>query len=114
MDLDRALSWSGPLPPEAGVFTGRAGAVDRGSVVEIQLRVSAGRVAEASYLAFGAPDLYACAAAACEAATGLALDEARSLTGLAVGERAGLEPQSLGLALIVEDALKAALARAIG
>ncbi|MBA1148061.1 iron-sulfur cluster assembly scaffold protein [Ectothiorhodospiraceae bacterium WFHF3C12] len=110
MTLESMLSRSGALEPEADKVTGRAGAVDRGTVVEVHLCIRGGVVEEARFLAFGAPEAFACAAAACEALTGGSLANVGALSGLAIAQRAGIDRQALAHALVVEDALQSALA----
>lgn len=110
-DLRASLVHAADPDGVAEAAVGRAGSVDRGSVVELYLWVRGERIDQARFLAFGAPEVFACAAAACEAATGMALEAAGGLTGRAVAQRAGVDAQALGEALVVEDALRAALER---
>lgn len=109
LDLEEAIGRSGSLSGVDHAVVGRAGGVGRGSVVEVYLSARQAVIERAEFLAFGAPEAFACAAAACEALQGMTLASARDLDGLELARRAGIGSQALGEALVVEDAVKAAL-----
>lgn len=109
VDMTVTFRYAGLPPEDEQTVVGRGGGVDRGSLVEVYLRARGAVIEQARFLAFGAPAVFTCAAAACEALTGMPAAEARTLTGQALAERAGVGAQALGDALVVEDAVKAAL-----
>jgi len=78
--------------------------------VEIWLQVPAHQVVAAAFLAFGEPAAAACAEWTCGWLEGRPMAEAEALTGLAMVEALGLPQSALGMALIVEDAVRAAVA----
>jgi nitrogen fixation NifU-like protein len=118
--LFAALDYAGELPgATAGtgrVIRGEAGREALGTRVRFVLWLVEGRVAAVRYRAYGCPHTLA----ACEWLAGKL--EGRSFAGggleaLGVGnplewsERLGLPPAKLGRLLVIEDALRAALAQ---
>ena len=114
--LFEALDHAGELPgATAGpgrAIRGEAGREALGARVRFALWLAEGRVAAVRYRAYGCPHTLA----ACE---WLARElEGRAVEALGVGnpldwsERLGLPPAKLGRLLVIEDALRAALAQA--
>jgi hypothetical protein len=94
----------------AGVLCGEAGREQRGTRVRFMLRVAGERLLEVRYRAYGCPYTLA----ACEwLATQLERGGRDSVGGPAEWARQlGIPPARLGRLLVVEDALRAALAAA--
>ncbi|WP_193222168.1 iron-sulfur cluster assembly scaffold protein [Alkalilimnicola sp. S0819] len=94
----------------AGACSGEAGRVAEGRRVVIGLTVDAERIVDAGFLAFGCPATLAAAAWLSQWLPGRGLDEVRGLRGLEIAEALALPAERLSAALVVEDALRAALA----
>ena len=94
----------------AGVLTGRAGERRHGREIELQLRLQGGLVAECRYRVYGCPATIALCSLASERMAGLTPVEARRLNTVALTEELGLAPEKRAVALLIEDALLAALA----
>lgn len=90
---------------------GRGGAVKTGALIELWLRVEDERILEACFQAFGCPATIAAGDWLCEWLTGRRVDQARELSGLSIAEALELPAVKRAVALVAEDALKAALAR---
>lgn len=100
---------AGRPPDPAGWRHGRGGSARQGALVEVWLRVEDDRVPEARFEAFGCPSTIAAAAWFCEWAPGRPQAELAALTGLDLARALGLAAAKRGVALVVEDAVKAAL-----
>lgn len=98
---------AGHLP---GAAIGRAGGVAGGALLELSLQVADGRVQAAGFEAFGCPATIACGSWLAEWLPGRALAEAARLEGLSIAAALELPAAKTGVALVAEDALKAALA----
>jgi len=96
--------------PATGYACGSAGGVRGGTLLVLWLRTEAGRIADARFEAFGGPAAIACGEWLCEWLPGKTPEQARELNGLVLAERLQLRPAERGVALLAEDALKAALA----
>ena len=94
------------------VVSGRAGSVETGAQVEIDLSLDGARIAEARFRAFGCPHLIASASWLTCRVKGQEIRELKELQPLEIAEVLGLPQNKLGLMLILEDALRAAIAAA--
>ena len=102
---------AGGFPPgTAGVLTGRAGERRRGREIELQLRLEAGRVAGCRYRVYGCPATIALCSLLSERVQGMTPAEARALRAVTLADELGLAPEKRSAALLLEDALRAALA----
>lgn len=93
------------------VMEGRAGSRRQGREIVLALRLEAGRVAECRYRAYGCPATIALCSILSERLAGQTPQECRQMGGLALAEELGLPPAKRAAALLLEDALQAALAR---
>ena len=93
---------------------GEAGSPDAGTWTCIEFRLAEdGEIAEARFQCFGCPSAVAAASWLCERIEGSRPDEALAIRGLDVADALNLAPEKLGVALVAEDALKAALAMSL-
>src|SRR5579871_4762207 len=90
---------------------GRAGDRRHGRDIHLALRVEGDRVVECRYQVYGCPATVALCSVLSERLPGHTLPEAREVRGLALAEELGLPPVKRAAALLLEDALAAALAR---
>ena len=95
----------------AGVIEGRAGSRRQGREIALALRLEGERVQECRYRVYGCPASVALCSMASERLKGLALPELRGFRALALADELGLPPTKRSAALLLEDALEAALAR---
>ena len=94
------------------VFAGRAGSRRQGREIALALRLAEdGRVLECRYRVYGCPVTVALCSILSERLRGLAPPALSAIGGLALAEELGLPPAKRAAALLLEDALKAALAR---
>ena len=93
------------------VIEGRAGNRRQGREIALALRFDAGRVLECRYRVYGCPATIALCSVLSERLKGQSLAEARAFAALALAEELGLPATKRAAALLLEDALKAALAR---
>lgn len=100
----------GGRPEQRGFRAGRAGAIKQGALVELWLRVQDERVEDARFEAFGCPSTIAAASWLCQWLPGRTLEQALALDGLTIARALEMDAAKRGVALVVEDALKAALA----
>ncbi|RFA30543.1 hypothetical protein CAI21_05720 [Alkalilimnicola ehrlichii] len=91
------------------VVSGRAGRLATGAVLELRLQIQGSTIEAASFEAFGCPATVACGSWLAAWLPGRELAEAAALTGLEVARQLALPPLKTGVALVAEDALKAAL-----
>lgn len=97
--------------PYAGRFQhGAGGTIKSGNLLEIWLAIRDQEIAEARFEAFGCPSTVACGEWLCTWLPGRTVGAAERLTGLELAEALELEPVKRSVALVAEDALKAALA----
>ncbi len=101
---------SGRLGPPAA--SGSAGSAAGGCLIGLTLRLRHGRVQEAAFEAFGCPATIACGSWLADWLPGRTLAQAAALTGLDIAAALALDAGKTGVALVAEDALKAALAGA--
>ena len=102
---------AGGFPPgSSGVLTGRAGERRHGRTIELSLRLEGGKVAECRYRVYGCPATIALCSFASERLRGLTPAEARDLSAVALADELRLAPEKRAAALLLEDALRAALA----
>jgi NifU-like protein involved in Fe-S cluster formation len=94
-------------------FRGAAGDRAQGTWVQFDVQCDAGTVSDARFLVFGCPHTIAAAAWLAETVVGTALRCGMPESVQAVRERFNVPVEKLGRLLIVEDALKRALAAAI-
>lgn len=115
--LEHAGELAGTTAEPGRVVRGEAGQEALGTRVRIALRLAEGRIAAVRYRAYGCPHTLA----TCEwlarqlegrAYTGGALEALEVGTPLEWSERLGLPAGKLGRVLVIEDALRAALAQA--
>lgn len=96
----------------ADVLEGRAGDRRQGCEISLALRLQKdGRVAECRYRVYGCPASVALCSILSERLTGHTLQECSQIGGLALAEELELPPTKRAAALLLEDALQAALAR---
>jgi NifU-like protein involved in Fe-S cluster formation len=99
--------------PQSGLFRhGIAGAVKSGSLVEFWLAAQEDRIVQARFEAFGCPATIACGEWLCRWLVGREVEAAQRLTGLELADALALPAAKRAVALVAEDALKAALAAA--
>lgn len=96
---------------ETRIGAGTAGTPDMGQVTRIQIRVnSQGHIEEARFKTYGSPPAIAASSLAAEWLTGKTLDEALALTSTEIARELSLPAAKIHCALLVEDAVKAAVA----
>jgi NifU-like protein involved in Fe-S cluster formation len=100
----------GTLP---GAFRGAAGDRAQGTWVQFDVQCDSGTVSDARFLVFGCPHSIAAAAWLAETVVGTAPQCGMPESVRALRERFEVPVEKLGRLLIVEDALKRALAAAI-
>jgi NifU-like protein involved in Fe-S cluster formation len=105
-----AATRAGTLPR---AFRGAAGDRAQGTWVQFDVQCAADTVTDARFLVFGCPHTIAAAAWLAEALTGTSARCGMPESVQALRERFDLPVEKLGRLLIVEDALKRALAAAI-
>ncbi|MGD8429271.1 MAG: iron-sulfur cluster assembly scaffold protein [Ectothiorhodospiraceae bacterium] len=107
--LYRELPRSGAPDSRTGYAQGQGGSVRDGVVVCFWLYQRDGRIADARFEAFGCPATLAAAAWTAEYSVGRTPEELRELKGLDIADALALPASRTGVALVVEDALRAAL-----
>jgi cysteine desulfurase len=100
---------AGNAPP--GVRQGRAGREADGTVVVFELQIADGIVKSARFSAYGCPHTLAVIAWLCEVLEGSRLEAGAPGTPADWAQKFEVPAEKLGRLLIVEDALRAALAR---
>lgn len=94
------------------VFEGHAGSLRAGREITLALRLTAeGRVAECRYRVYGCPATIALCSILSERLLGQGVEALAEFSGLALTEEFELPPAKRAAGLVLEDALKAALAR---
>ena len=103
----------GAFPPDTpDVLEGQAGSRRQGREISLALRLEVdGRVAECRYRVYGCPVTIALCSILSERLRGHTLQECRQMGGLALAEELKLPAAKRAAALLLEDALGAALAR---
>jgi NifU-like protein involved in Fe-S cluster formation len=107
-----AGTWPAGVAESAETAVGEAGSEELGTRVRFSLRTARGAVTEARFQAFGCPHTIAAASWLAEHLRGRALDQAMPMPILDLGRLLEVPTEKLGRLLVVEDALRAALARA--
>ena len=92
--------------------TGEAGSEELGTRVRFEVRCADGVVTEARFQAFGCPHTIAAAAWLTEHLPGRPLDRPLPMPILDLAQLLEVPTEKLGRLLVVEDALRAAVARA--
>ncbi|GIX22666.1 MAG: iron-sulfur cluster assembly scaffold protein IscU [Gammaproteobacteria bacterium] len=102
----------GALDPEApGVGTGLVGSPQAGDVVKLQIRVDAeDRIVETRFKTYGCAAAIAAGSWLSERIEGLTLDEAEALDSREIAEALALPAVKMHCSVLVEDALRAAVA----
>ncbi|MCH8958286.1 MAG: iron-sulfur cluster assembly scaffold protein [Proteobacteria bacterium] len=99
-----------PRLPANRLAIGRAGKRRTGSDVVFYLEIIASRIHDARFKAYGCPHTIAVAEYMAERLIGRPVDDAVQETPQQLADELGLPAEKLGQALIVEDAIAAALA----
>ncbi|MFA5520183.1 MAG: iron-sulfur cluster assembly scaffold protein [Castellaniella sp.] len=98
-------------PAAPGILTGEAGATDQGGLVRLQLRLDAsGMIEDTRFKAYGCGVTIAAASWTSEWLKGKTLEQARSLSAQQISTALELSAAKLHCALLVEEALGAAMA----
>jgi NifU-like protein involved in Fe-S cluster formation len=92
-----------------GIFRGAAGARERGTWVQFDVRIGEGFIRDARFLAFGCPHTIAVSAWVAEQAVGLGARAVLPESVQALSERFAVPVEKRGRLLIIEDAWLAAL-----
>lgn len=95
---------------EGETRSGQAGSRRAGTLVQFQLRIAEGRIADAAYRVFGSPHAIAACSLAAEQIIGRPAAPAAVPAGRVLAETLALPVERFGVALLVEDALLKALA----
>lgn len=96
--------------PLSGAAVAEAGRLADGCLIRLWLKGQDGRIDQAAFRAFGCPAAIACGDWLAEWLAGRTRAEAGALTGLEIAHALALAADKTGVALVAEDALKAALA----
>jgi NifU-like protein involved in Fe-S cluster formation len=113
LELFRALPGAGTLREAPGsVATGESMALDRGAWVRFEARVSAGRIVECRFRAWGCPHLLAAAALAAGRLAGAEGHPAPRCAAADLARELDAPAEKMGRLLVVEDAARALLAEA--
>jgi nitrogen fixation protein NifU and related proteins len=91
------------------VGTGEAGSLERGTLIRLQVRIAADRVADAKFKAFGCSAAIASASFVAERVQGMTVAAARSLDAAAVIESLELPPERAHVAGLAVEAARAAI-----
>jgi nitrogen fixation NifU-like protein len=98
-------------PDISEVVEGHAGDRRHGREIHLALRMEEERVVECRYQVYGCPATVAVCSVLSERARGATLAELPAMAGLRLAEELELPPTKRAAALLLEDALTAALAR---
>ncbi|HET7588189.1 MAG TPA: iron-sulfur cluster assembly scaffold protein [Gammaproteobacteria bacterium] len=93
----------------AAVRTGTAGSRRLGTLVRFQVDVVDGRIANAGYQVFGSPYAIAACSLAAERVTGQPAESQAVPTGRELADALAFPVEQTGVALVVEDAIRAAI-----
>lgn len=107
----RAPRNSGRFPAGTGaVAEGRAGEIRHGRAIRFQLQIGRdARIAACRYQVYGCPATIALCSLASERLPGLSLEQALGWRALALAEELGLPAEKRAAALVLEDAVRAAV-----
>lgn len=96
--------------PVSGRFRhGVGGSVKQGALIELWLQVQSDQIVQARFEAFGCPSTIACGEWLCRWLMGRECKAAMQLSGVELAEALNLDAVKRSVALVAEDALKAAL-----
>lgn len=110
LDHFRAPRNAGRFPSgTAGLLAGSAGSRRLGREVRVELLVRDGRVAECRYQVYGCPATIALCSLLSERVRGLAVAGLQDFRTMPLGHELGLQPARRAVALLLDDALRAAL-----
>jgi nitrogen fixation NifU-like protein len=110
LDRLRAPRRAGALEGAEGTTgTGDGGSLDNGTLIRVQVRLVAGRVAEGRFRAFGCGAAIASASFVAEHVEGLTVDEARALETAAVVSALELPEERVHVAALAVQAVRAAI-----
>jgi NifU-like protein involved in Fe-S cluster formation len=113
LELFRALPGAGALEASRGsIATGESMALDRGAWVRFEARVSAGRIVECRFRAWGCPHVLAAAALAAGRLADDAGHPALRCAAADLARELDAPAEKMGRLLVVEDAARALLAEA--
>jgi hypothetical protein len=112
LDHFRRPRHAGMLAAGPDVRTGSAGSRRAGTLVRFQLRLAGGRIADAGYRVFGSPYAIAACSLAAEWMIGRPAAADAVPPGRELAAALALPVEMTGVALVVEDAIRAALAGA--
>ena len=103
-----SLAGAGPASPAAGagIVTGRAGEREQGAEVVLLLRLAAGRVTAARYLAFGCPHLLAAASWLTERLVGCVRADLERWDWREAAAALEVPPAKFGRLLTLQDAVR--------
>jgi NifU-like protein involved in Fe-S cluster formation len=111
--LFRELPCAGDLAPGEGtIVSGEAVAIERGAWVRFEARIGTGRIHACRFRAFGCPHTLAAAAFVARALCAPASPDAVNLDSARLARELDVPTEKMGRLLVVEDALRALLARA--
>lgn len=113
LDLFARLPGAEALPPGRGIqVTGEAVAIDRGAWVRFDARIEAGRIVECVFHAWGCPHTLAAAASVAAEVGTRAVTGGNWVDAARLARELEAPAEKMGRMLVVEDALRALLARA--
>ncbi|WP_075181506.1 Fe-S cluster assembly scaffold IscU [Pantoea sp. 1.19] len=96
---------------DPSVGSGMVGAPACGDVMKLQIKVSDGGIIEdARFKTYGCGSAIASSSLITEWVKGKSLDEAQSITNMAIAEELELPPVKIHCSILAEDAIKAAIA----
>ncbi|HET7369429.1 MAG TPA: iron-sulfur cluster assembly scaffold protein [Gammaproteobacteria bacterium] len=108
LDHFRRPRHAGPISGKE-VHTGTAGSRRSGAVVRFQLEIGGGRIVDAGYQVFGSPYAIAACSLAAERMIGQSAEAEAVPAGRELAEALEFPVEETGVALIVEDAIRAAI-----
>jgi nitrogen fixation protein NifU and related proteins len=94
---------------DGNVGTGEAGSLSTGTLIRVQVRVEADRIADARFKAFGCTAAIASASFVAERLQGMPVAEGRALTSRVVIDELALPPERAYVAAIAVEAAHAAI-----
>ena len=91
------------------VGTGMVGAPECGDVMKLQIMVEGDKIIDAKFKTFGCGSAIASSSLATEWIKGKTLDEAGTITNVAIVEELSLPPVKIHCSVLAEDAIKSAI-----
>ena len=101
-----SLAGAGKLEPGPDVIHGSAGERDHGAAIELDARVRSGKIAQATFLAFGCPHLVAAASWLTERLVGLDRSELDAWDWQEVARALEIPPAKYARLLTLQDAVR--------